>query len=81
MPRRPSDLELAARFLQALYQATDGKPGQFRRIDDVAARAGIKRPADLKQAIATAEGAGFIVVHVSEPLVMLTREGRQAARG
>ena len=46
-----------------------------------AARAGITRAADLKRALAAAAAAGFIVVHVSEPMVMLTAKGREAARG
>ena len=78
MPK-PTALELAARFVAVLYAATNGRPGQFRRIDDCAARAGIKRPADVTRAVATAEAAGLLVVHVSEPMVMLTAKGREAA--
>lgn len=79
MSRRPSDLDLAARFVQALYAATSGKPGQFRRIDDCAYRAGLTKAAAAR-AVKTAEAAGFLVVRVDEPLVMLTREGREAAK-
>jgi hypothetical protein len=79
MPK-PTALELAARFVAVLYAATNGRPGQFRRIDDCAARAGIKRPNDVTRAVATAEAAGLLAVHVSEPLVMLTAMGRQAAQ-
>ena len=79
MPK-PTALELAARFVAVLYAATSGRPGQFRRIDDCAAHAGIKRPADVKRAVATAEAAGLIVVHMSEPLAMLTTKGREAAQ-
>ena len=80
-PMPETDLELAARFVAVLYAATNGRSGKFRRIDDCATHAGIKRAADLKRALATADAAGFIVVHVSEPLVMLTTKGREAARG
>jgi hypothetical protein len=75
------DLELAGRFVAVVYDLTSGQPGRFRRIDDCAKRAGIKRLADLAQAVATAEAAGFLVVHVGEQLVMLTSKGREAARG
>jgi hypothetical protein len=44
-----TDLELAARFVAVLYTVTNGRPGQFRRIDDCAARAGITRADDLKR--------------------------------
>jgi hypothetical protein len=73
-------LGLAARFVAVLYAATNGRTGQFRQIDDCAARAGITRAADLKRALATAEAAGLLVMHVSEPLVMLTTKGREAAQ-
>jgi hypothetical protein len=77
----PTALKLAARFVAVLYAATNGRPGQFQRIDDCARRAGIKRPADVTRAVATAETAGLLVVHVSEPMVMLTAKGREAVRG
>ena len=73
-----TDLEFAARFVAVLYTVTNGRPGQFRRIDDCAARAGITRAADLKRALATADAAGLLVVRVSEPMVMLTTKGREA---
>jgi hypothetical protein len=79
MPR--SDVELVGRFLAVVYDLTSGQPGRFRRIDDCAKRAGIKQRADLDQAVATAEAAGFLVVHVGEQLVMLTSKGREVARG
>ena len=79
MPK-PTALELAARFVAVLYAATNGRTGVFRRIDDCAHRAGITRAADVKRAVATAEAAGLLVVHVSEPQVMLTTKGREAAR-
>jgi hypothetical protein len=79
MPK-PTALELTARFVAVLYAATNGQPGQFRRIDDCAQRAGIKRPADVTRAVATAEAAGLIVVRADEPLVTLTAMGRQAAQ-
>ncbi len=66
--------------MAALYDATRVRPGQFCRIADCAKRAGIARKADIKRAVATAERAGLLVVRVDEPLVMLTREGRQAAQ-
>jgi hypothetical protein len=75
------DLDLAGRFVAVVYDLTSGQPGRFRRIDDCAKRAGIKRLADLTQAVATAEAAGFLVVHVGEQLVMLTSKGREVARG
>jgi hypothetical protein len=79
-----TDLELAARLVAVLYAATNGRPGQFCRIDDCAAHAGITRPTDDTRAVATAEAAGLLVAHVSEPLVMLTakaarRRSRQPA--
>jgi hypothetical protein len=76
-PNRP--VELAARFIAALYAATRGRPGRFRRIDDCAFRAGIKRAADIKRAMRTAEKAGFLAVHVSGPMVTLTGKGLKAA--
>lgn len=79
MPK-PDALDLAARFVVALYLATRGKPGVFRQIADVAQRAGIEA-AEIDLAVRTAERGGLLVVRVDEPLVMLTREGRQAARG
>jgi hypothetical protein len=79
MPK-PKALELPARFVACLYAATNGRPGQFRRIDDCAQHAGITRAADLKRTLATAEAAGLLVLHLSEPMVMLTTKGRQAAR-
>jgi hypothetical protein len=30
--------------------------------------------------LATADAAGFIVLHISEPMVMLTSKGREAAQ-
>ena len=77
----PPNVELAGRFVAVVYDLTSGQPGRFRRIDDCAKRAGIKRHADLAQAVATAEAAGYLVVHIGEQLVMLTSKGRQAARG
>ncbi len=74
------DLELAARFVQALYAATAGRPGRFRSIVDCARRAGIDDPADIVTAWSTAERAGFLVVHAQGPLVMLTAQGLAAAR-
>lgn len=79
MPK-PTAIQLAARFVAALYAATNGRTGVFRQIDDCAYCAGIKRPADVTRAVATAEAAGLIVVRADEPLVMLTAMGRQAAQ-
>jgi hypothetical protein len=80
-PMALSDVELAGRFVAVVYDLTNGQPGRFRRIDDCAKRVGIKRGADLAQAVAAAEAAGFLVVHVGEQLVRLTSKGREAARG
>ena len=80
-PMALSDVELAGRFVAVVYDLTNGQPGRFWRIDDCAKRVGIKRGADLAQAVATAEAAGFLVVHDGEQLVMLTSKGRDAARG
>jgi hypothetical protein len=55
-----TDLELAARFVAVLYTVTNGRPGQFRRIDDCAARAGITRAADLSRRKARAEWLALI---------------------
>ena len=77
---KPNALKLAARFVAMLYAATNGRPGQFRRIDDCAARAGITRAADVTLAVSTAEAAGLVVVHVSEPSAKLTTKGREAAQ-
>lgn len=74
-----ADLDLAARFISALYAATRGRPGRFRRIADVAERAGIGA-VDVDQAVKAADRAGFLVVLVSEPRVMLTEKGLAAAR-
>jgi hypothetical protein len=59
------EIELAGRFAAVVYDLTSGQPGRFQRIGDCAKRAGIKRPADVTQAVATAEAAGFLVVHVA----------------
>ena len=75
-----SHLELAARFVAVLYAATRGRSGRFRRISDCAERAGITKARDIERAVQTAEAAGFLVVHVSEPTVMLTAKGLDAAR-
>jgi hypothetical protein len=74
------NVELAGRFVAVVYDMTSGQPGRFRRIDECAKRADIKQQAELAQAVATAEAAGFLVVHVGEQLVMLTSKGREAAR-
>ena len=79
-PMALSDVELAGRFVAVVYDLTNGQPGRFQRIDDCAKRIGIKRGADLAQAVSTAEAAGFLIVHVGEQLVMLTSQGREAAR-
>jgi hypothetical protein len=71
----PDDLELAAGFVLALYQATKGRRGLFRSIVDCARRAGIEDPVDITLASTMAEQAGFLVAHVSEPMVMLTAKG------
>jgi hypothetical protein len=76
----PDDLELAARFVAALFKATQGRPGHFRHIDDVAAWAGIESEADIKRALRAAESAGFLVTHAYRPMAMLTEEGLEAAR-
>ena len=72
-------LELAARFVAALYGATRGRAGRWRRIADCAERAGIK-PSSVGPAVRMAVAAGFLVVHVDEPAVMLTARGLEAAR-
>lgn len=80
MPR-PDALDLAARFVTALYIATEGKPGVFRRIDDIAQRADIEKASEIDIAVRVAERGGLLIVRADEPLVTLTKEGRQAARG
>jgi len=72
-------LELAAHFIVALYAATRGRSGRFRRIADCAERAGITKAAEIQTAGSTAEKAGFLVVHVDEPAVMLTAKGLEVA--
>ena len=76
----PDALELAARFIAALYATTRGRSGRFRRISDCAERAGIAKAADVERAVRTAEAAGFLVVRVDEPMAMLTAKGLEAAR-
>jgi predicted transcriptional regulator len=76
----PDDLELAARFVAALFEITRGRPGHFRRIDEVADWAGIEAEADIQQALRAAESAGLLVTHVYKPMAMLTEEGLEAAR-
>ena len=80
MPKKPNAIALAARFVAALHDATRGKPGEFRRIADCAQRAGIAKAADVERAIRTAEAAALLVMHVNEPMVMLTAKGREAAQ-
>jgi hypothetical protein len=80
MPAMPDDLELAARFVAALFKATQGRPGHFRHIDDVAAWAGIEVDAEVERALRAAESAGFLVTHCHKPMAMLTEEGLDAAR-
>lgn len=75
----PTALELAARFISALYFGTNGRPGQFRTIGDCAARAGIRDARDIDLAVRTAHAAGFIVVHINATQVMLTARGHEAA--
>ena len=41
--------------------------------------AGIKKAAEIKAAVSTAERAGLLVVHVDEPAVMLTAKGLAVA--
>ncbi len=77
---KPDQFELAAHFIVALYAATRGRAGRFRRIADCAERAGIKKAAAIKAAVSTAEKAGFLVAHADEPAVMLTAKGLQAAK-
>ena len=77
---RDLSLELAAHFIVAHYAATRGRSGRFRRIADCAERAGIKTAAEINTAVSTAERAGFLVVHVDEPAVMLTAKGLEVAR-
>ena len=80
MPKGPGPLELAARFVAALYAETGGRSGRFRLISDCARRAGISKYVDIDRAVTTAEAAGFLVCSVDEPRVMLTEKGREAAR-
>lgn len=76
----PEPIEFAARFIVALYAATRGRPGRFRRIADCAERAGID-VADIEAVIALAVKAGMIDRRVDEPeWVILTTEGLQSAR-
>ena len=79
-PARRSFLVGLAAFVQALYSATAGKPGRFRSIADCARRAGIADAGDIVTAWSTAEDAGFLVVHVDEPMVMLTSQGRASVQ-
>jgi hypothetical protein len=80
MPTMPDDLELAARFVAALFKATQGRPGHFRPIDDVAVWAGIEVEAEVERALRAAESCGFVVTHAYKPMAMLTEEGLDAAR-
>ena len=48
-------------------------------IADCAGRAGIKKAAEIKAAVSTAEKAGFLVVHVDAPAVMLTAKRWRAS--
>ena len=75
----PDDLELAARFVAALFKATRGRPGHFRYIDDIAALAGIEE-VDVERALRAAGDSGFLVTHFYRPMAMLTEEGLEAAR-
>lgn len=72
-------LELAARFVAALYAATGGRPHTFRSIGDVAQRAKISDGAEIEMAWRTAEAAELVVVQ-GDHSAMLTEKGRQAAR-
>lgn len=72
------DLELAARLIAALYVVTKGRR-TFRRISEVAERAGIAG-ADVEGAVAVAERAGLVVARLDEPFIMLTEKGLAAAR-
>jgi hypothetical protein len=49
-------------------------------IVDCARRAGITDSADITKAWTTAEQAGFLVSHVTNPLVMLAESGSSAGR-
>ena len=72
-------LELAARFVAALYHGTNGCPGQFRTVGDCAARAGIRAAGDIDLAVRAAHATGLIVMHINATQVMLTERGRDAA--
>jgi hypothetical protein len=63
-----------------LYRATDGQRGRFVRINDCAAHAEIFGADQIELAVRTAERAGFLIVHVDLPLVMLTQKGLEAVR-
>jgi hypothetical protein len=73
-----ADYVAAARFVAALYASASGQPGVFRRIDECTFRARITRLSQLKRAVATAEAAGYVIVHAEGQLVMLTERGRAA---
>jgi hypothetical protein len=60
---KPDHLELAAHFIVALWAATRGRSGRFRRIDDCARRGGLS-PADAGRRSDRREGG---LVHVNEP--------------
>jgi hypothetical protein len=61
------------------FAAASARPAA-RRLALVPRRAGITKAAEIKAAVSTAERAGFLVVHIDEPAVMLTARGLEAAR-
>lgn len=78
MPK-PDSHRLAARFIAALFEDTAGKPMAWRSIGTIGARARIRDPKQLGQAVKDAAAAGLLTVEAGHS-VCLTDKGRQAAR-
>lgn len=78
MPK-PDAHRLAARFVAALFDDTAGRPMQWRSIGTIGARARIRDPKQLAQAVKDAEAAGLLTVEAGHS-VCLSEKGRQAAR-
>lgn len=68
-------------IILALYEATRGRPGRFRRIADCAERAGLSKAAEIELAWKTAEAAGLPTVRGDTLDMMLTKKGLVAAAG
>ena len=75
----PSPQQLAFRLVIELYRATSGRAMVHKRINRIAAAAGIMQPDERAAAVAHAVALGLLDLH-EEHSICLTDEGRQLLR-